>query len=358
MKKLDKFLRLMHLAGFVQVDKSIAILEGKNVAVLGTSPISLVAAHIWDLVGAKVDIYEKKECIGGAWAKFEHGGKTYPISTHIIMPNSLSTDILHLSGAKSKLWDLAPVEFDIDTGKRLSFPSTLSSRYSGQKFDYASRSSGLAQDIFKALLKKNVNFINEAVVSVAESLDSLEIVTSDENHRHYDFSFVTPAIETRFKINEKNIQINYDTHINKSIIYEYPSEFFNGSAFFHLLGNTPVRELQIFNISNDKTLLVVKLSKQGSFQDGALIKQTIERVIGQSLQSAFLKKVENITYANTRMDLESQYNLNHDSKRITFPVQITTQEVEKFNEDKYRISQDISLVLNDLSFYENLFFTR
>ena len=41
-----------------------------------------------------------------------------------------------------------------------------------------------------------------------------------------------PAIESRFKINEKNIQINYDTHINKSIIYEYPSEFFNGSAFF------------------------------------------------------------------------------------------------------------------------------
>ena len=107
-----------------------------------------------------------------------------------------------------------------------------------------------------------------------------------------------------------------------------------------------------------KLFLVVKLSKQGSFQDGALIKQTIERVIGQSLQSAFLKKVENITYANTRMDLESQYNLNHDSKRITFPVQITTQEVEKFNDDKYRISQDISLVLNDLSFYENLFFTR
>ena len=105
----------MHLAGYGEVLSNISNLRDAKVAILGSSPISLVAANIWNLLGAQVTLYEKNENIGGAWAKFKQVDKSYPISTHIIMPNELSSAILELCGANAKSWDRAPMEFDVDT---------------------------------------------------------------------------------------------------------------------------------------------------------------------------------------------------------------------------------------------------
>ena len=346
----------MNVAGYGHILSNTASLREAKVAVLGSSPISLLAAHIWSLFGAHVTVYEKNENFGGAWSKFEQEGSQYPISTHIIMPNELPAAILELFGAKARFWNMLPVEFDVNTQNSSCFPSKLSSEYSGLPFDYTSRSGGLAQDLLSSLSDQEVGFRYEKVDLVAELDDFIKITNSRGETSIYDYIFVTPAIQSSFEIKGKIVDIKYDSHINKSVVYEYETGGCFGSAFHHIKGNTPVREVQTFDASTGRLAIVVKLSRLGTFEDHEWIRETLQKVLGMALKKSALKTLGAVTYRNTRMNLQSQYNLGSHAARIVLPTIVSADEARHNDDHRYRFSQDISLVLNDIAFYKSLLF--
>ena len=284
------------------------------------------------------------------------GNMHYPISTHIVMPNYLSASVLSMLGAKASSWDLEPLEFDVDSQKFSSFPSISSSRYDGSHVSYESRSGGLAHDLFEAMRCEEINLRREKVDLVTESPTSIEVSNSRGEVSQYDYLFVTPAIQTKYEINGKIFNAEYESHINRSVVYEYHSEGPFESAFYHLKGNTPLREVQMFEHFNGNGVIIVKLSRLGSFEDSEWIRETLENVLRMALKRSDLTVVREITYRNTRMNLHSQDHLNFHASRIALPALVPVDKAKTSDEDRYRYSQDISLVLNDINFYKSIAF--
>ena len=308
------------------------------------------------MFGAHVTVYEKNENCGGAWSWFEKEGVHFPTSTHIIMPNELSAAILALFGAKARIWDKPPVEFDVNTQKSSCFPSKSFSKYEGVQSDYTSRSSGLAQDLIRSLSSEKSNIKYEKIDLVAELNNFIKIKNSRGEFSVYDYVFVTPAVQSRFEINGKIVNIKYNSHVNKSVVYVHKNNGLKGSAFYHIKGNTPIREVQVFGGTNSYSVIVVKLSRLGALEDNEWITETLQNVLGLALKKSDLEKIGLFTYRNTRMNLQSQYNLCSNATKIALPVIVSSDEAQRIDDVRYRSSQDISLVLNDPTFYKSLVF--
>ena len=101
---------------------------------------------------------------------------------------------------------------------------------------------------------------------------------------------------------------------------------------------------------------MAKLSQSGAFKDHEWIRTTLESVLGMTLKKSVLKNIGASTYRNTRMNLQSQCNLSSHAARIVLPALVSAEQAQCNDEDRYRFSQDISLVLNDIAFYKSLVF--
>lgn len=356
MSNPDLFRRLMVRYGQKDILGGFIKLKGARVAVIGTSPVSLVAANIWCSMGALVTIFEKEISDGGAWATFLNQGRSYPISTHIIMPNQMSREILIFAGANSKSWGCPPVSINLDTGHIGSFPDAKSSQYGGRSYDYTYNDAGLANDLLRALDSTKVRFHRKKVDLVDESHDRVSLVDSSGEARMFEYVFLTPATVCNFTLRGETSNIRYHSHKNRSIVYDYSGDTGIGSAFFHLDGPSPVREIQLYDDVNDRTTIVAKLSRFGKFSDHEWIIKTLDQVLPGRFRKDFATVRGETIYENTRMDLESQDYLMQRSKRISMPYRLCSEKGKGEIEERYRFSQDISLILNSRDFYGGLAF--
>ena len=95
---------------------------GKRFAIIGSSPVSLIAGNIFAAYGGHVTIFEKSKGLGGAWSSIKMDKMYVPASTHIIMPNPLLFDLLKIFGVGILPWTVNPKLLNWTTKDLKPFP--------------------------------------------------------------------------------------------------------------------------------------------------------------------------------------------------------------------------------------------
>ena len=176
--------------------KKLNKLEHRRIAIIGSSPIALIVANIYSLYNVKITMFEKKQ-FGGAWHTKLINGQTYPCSTHILMPNKFTFDILNLLGVPSKKWSKRPRSLNLSNMNYELFPKNNNDYDKFLMNDFSFGNESLVQHLFKKINKDNIKIIKKKINQIEEYSDEI-ILFSGKNIYSFDYLFLTPAAEISF----------------------------------------------------------------------------------------------------------------------------------------------------------------
>lgn len=345
----DSFIKLLKIYKLNKFKNKFKYFKNKKIAFIGTSPITLIAANIYALFGAKIIIFEKND-IGGAWATIKVNKNNYPISTHILMPNKFLFDLLNLMNIKSALWSKKPIIVDNDYTKIKNFPSN-DLRY--DKFnmpDFNFDSCSLPEKLIKNLNHRKIKIIRKNIISFSEKNDCI-ILNDGKKLYKYEYLFITPAAQFKnIKLKILNIDIHYSNYLNNSLLLVTKSDLKIGSTFAHFKNKFFIKEIQTFKDTYKNNIIILKLSQNCNLNKNNLtkilnfLKKKFSRI---NLDNSDIIKLK---YPMKRMSTNMQKKIIHYSERVTIPIYKDIKNDAEFNS----ISQDLARLVNEKNFIQSL----
>lgn len=333
-----------------------------KVAVIGSSPISIIAAHLLSALGHEVHLFELEEQFGGAWGLFEHLGFSLPKSTHIMMPNTVSRDFfVNVLGIGVKDWQKLPTLFSRDLRELGEFPDAADGLYSGNSYCYSDSDCALISMLVGKVRKLVTLHLKKAIKTAVVTPGTITLFDHDNAQSKFDAVYVTPATKIEIVSNDKPIPISYDRHINKSAIFSFQSGSDLLRLIAHFKGDSMIREIQLFAAqSAQKKFGITKLSRFGADATG----QEIEKFLTAFVKSfhtgvSDLTLVNQFTYINSRLTEESQLKLARISDRLVLlPFGKKYRNTEQEHQEQlYRASQDLGRAYSMEDSFVSLFQT-
>ena len=81
----NRFIKLLKIYKLNNFEDKLKYFKNKKVALIGTSPINLIAANIYALFGAKISIFEKKKARGRSTASTSIHTRAYTTTNATIL---------------------------------------------------------------------------------------------------------------------------------------------------------------------------------------------------------------------------------------------------------------------------------
>ena len=345
----NRFIKLLKIYKLNNFEDKLKYFKNKKVALIGTSPINLIAANIYALFGAKISIFEKND-IGGAWATIKVNKNNYPISTHILMPNKFLFDILNLMNVKSACWSKKPIIKDNNNTRIKNFPSDHS-RY--DKFnmpDFNFDRYSLTERLIKNLNHGKIKVIRKNIISFTEKNNCVSLNIGKKLYK-YEYLFITPAAQLKkIKLKNLNISMQYSNYLNNSLLLVTKNDLKIGSTFTHFKNKFFIKEIQTFKDKYKKNIIIIKLSYKYN-----LNKNNLDKILN------FLKKkypninldnshIIKLKYPMKRMSPIMQKKIIYNSERVIIPIYKNIKNDAEFNS----ISQDLARLVNEKNFIQSL----
>ncbi len=324
-------------------------LKNKKIALIGTSPITLIVANIYSLYDANLTIFEKGQ-FGGAWQSKLIKKNNYPCSTHILMPGILTYDILKMMGVPNKVWSIKPYSIEFNKMKYDLFPKKKSDYDKFLMNDFSFGSMTLSQHLYKKIKKENIRFLNKNINQIEECSNEVKLF-SKRNNYIFDYVFLTPAADIKsIKFQKKIIKPKYNIYLNQSYLFLLSNKFKLGSTFIHFFGNSPIREVQTFSDKIKNKAMVVKLSAKNKISHVSQIISLLKKIYNISNLLDNSKTIK-INYHMKRMTPNTQKKIMNASKKIVFPFQISKNLGDK---KLVSLSQDISRLIGHKRFINSI----
>ncbi len=326
--------------------------KDKKIALIGSSPISLLAGNIFAAYGGNVTVFEKSKDLGGAWSSIKIDEIHVPTSTHIIMPNPFLFDLLRIFGVSILPWKLHPIQLDWDTKVSKPFPKP-NNEYKGQESKYFVDAKDLVDSLVSSLVKSGTKFKSENIYNVIERSNGIDITTQNGLKYEFDLLFLTPAAKIKtFKKDELFHRPIYEFFENRTLIFSVKGEKKLGSRFFHIDGMSVIREIQTFEKNQAETLIAVKMSRYGSYEDLSEVKSILREIVFGGSKKFVFYKYKKFEYNNFRMTPSSQRKIMSSGKLKMMPCFGKTQDVSLSDADLMRTSQDLALCLDGKKFFD------
>ena len=125
-----------------------------------------------------------------------------------------------------------------------------------------------------------------------------------------------------------------------------------GKRFFHIEGKNPIREVQTFEKNQSETLIIVKLSRYGSYDDLSEVKSILEKILLDGSKKVSFQRFEKLEYNNFRMTPSSQREMMNIGKLKMMPCFGKTQSGLLNDEELMRIPQDLALCFDGKKFFD------
>ena len=345
----SNFIKFLKSYGIDNFAKNFSEFKNKKIALIGTSPITLIVANIYALFDAKITIFEDKE-IGGAWKTIKYKKNYYPSSTHILMPNIIASDLLNLLNIPNSNWSKQPYSINIKSKKKDLFPRNKKKYDQFIMNDFSYGNKDIVSYLLRKLkLKKTFKFYKKKVSKITESKNNIKVYTNKINYE-FDYVFFTPAANlNRIEILAEKIYPKYNNYPNKSILMILPKDFNFGSSFVHFFGKSPIREIQSFKDKYKKNIIILKLSRQWKNNNLQKVYNTMNNIFKNYNFLSDAIKIK-INYNMKRMTPETQKLILTKSKRILFPL----TGINMSNKTMNAISQDIARLIGRKKFFYSL----
>lgn len=327
-------------------------LKGLKIAIIGSSPISLILAYILNDLGSKVSIFEKDKVLGGAWRTKDINNINLPESTHIVMPNKDAKKIFNYVNIIGEIWDNKPALFNDNFEHVGIFPPSNNKKYNGNSYEYSKNVDLISQINNKIKNSTSINLSSE-VLSISEYNSEVILKLKFGAPKKFHYVFITPASRVEILKDDIKSFSEYDKHVNRSVIFKFENNHF-GSSFIHFDGKTILREIQIFsNNSPFRGYGVAKLSRFIEDFDKDLIISCIAKYLSRMKNNSKVTIVDQNIYNNFRMTYKSQKNLLESYRRIRLPIEKSV--LNNFDNKEYiTLTQDLSRLLSCESFYKNI----
>ena len=319
-----------------------------NIAVIGSSPVSLIYAHIFLTNGNRVTLFEKNKNYGGPWGFCKINNIYCPQSIHVIAPNKSLYDMLYKLNIKGEKWNKRPLTLDESLNYVGYFPDDNDHRYEDIFLDYASNNNIIEKLLVTCQDSNKFSNNNLSVESINISMTGVRINFLKKLSLDYDYVFITGGTSVKYiEYNGNKIQFEHNNYLNQSLIIEDSNKNIFGSSLFHINGFTVVRELQTFNNGLLKNIIVVKLSRY--FEEDN-IDAALESAGYFNIKKTKLRLLRWNKYENIRIKLESLKNmcLSVNANRILFPLNL--DDIENY----YNYLQDLPMLLKDSKHLEYL----
>jgi len=345
----NSFIKLLKIYKLNKLQYKLKYFKNKKIAFIGTSPITLIAANIYALFGAKIIIFEKNN-IGGAWANIKVNKYNFPISTHILMPNKFLFDLLNLMNVKSSLWSKKPIIRDSDYTKIKNFPSNDLKYDKFNMPDFSFDRYSIPERLIKNLNHEKIKLIRKNIISFTEK-DDCVILNDGKKLYKYEYLFITPAAQfKKIKLKILSIDIQYSNYLNNSLLLVTKCDLKIGSTFTHFKNKFFIKEIQTFKDTYKNNIIILKLS-----QNYNLNKNNLNKILN------FLKKkypkinlensnIEKLKYPMKRMSANMQKKIMHYSERVIVPIYKYIKNDAELNS----VSQDLARLVNEKNFIQSL----
>jgi len=378
-KKRSKRLRAFKKFIRDAFDKELNILFNKafqrdeklHVCVIGTSPISLIAAVLIRLFGHRVTILESSEKteVGGAWKSTYINGELLPRSLHFVMPCKIAylflSKIFNLNGMEM---NQLPSRMKGDGTLIGPFPCDGESNGSLPSYDcwprtHANSNQLLLNNIVDIANLEGIEIKYESKVQCIKiESDSLSVLHNmNGEQKKFDRILLTNGTILELEFSNKKITPNPNFHKNISCQFYVKCQDVNINLV-HFDGNTTVREIQILynrKIHNGFFYGVAKLSKKGAElskdKRPKAIKDAVKLICSGLKEFEYLGDFE---YENVRLDYDF---LNTLSKQKTnyidvLPFGLRENMSDILNKEQ-TASQDLGPILATTNFYRTILAT-
>jgi len=348
-KKFCKFF-IKWLSKNFSLKKNLSFFKIKNIAIIGSSPISLASSYVLCSIGHNVTIFEQQNRIGGAWSFINFKNINVPESTHIIMDSNITNKFIKfILRIKSQKLSIFPKLINLPTFKLDNF------YYKNKiKESYCTLRNHWINILIKKLKKKK-NFkinLNQKVKKIVEEKSSIFLMTDRKKFSDFHKILLTPGSNLFLFKCGKKIDLNFLIYENKSIIFEFEGPLKFNDLFVHVNGVSMIREINILR-SNKRTFGILKLSRYCDKYKIDLIFNELKNLLSIIFKDdvIFDYKILNYsTYKNYRMTPKSQKKLTTKFKYLSllpYPVNTISKKI-------IQKQQDLSKIFSNKQYYTNL----
>ena len=315
-----------------------------RIAILGSSPVSLIYAILLSQHGIKSTIFAG-DTIGGAWSSYKYL-KSYnlPNATHILMHSDGLYHILNKIQYRPLNWGLAPSLVDENLKKIRPFGISPKGIFIG---------APILDDCLITFLIKSVessNLIDLKYHSKIERLSFLQ--NNDTSASLFQGALITSGTKLKLEIDNGIIKRNEKTHLVFTINLFVKNNFPFKSTFIHFSQKESyIREIEIISVDKNFSNILCKLSKKGKNLNNNLIIEEIHKAIYR----LYSEDIEIINFKIYKYNnIRHQYLVNEDLYNDLPLIIPGIYRKNNFNLGSfYKTSQDLAQVFYSPELIEN-----